>query len=101
MKFVRKHYYPPARLASSSNTSAPAPAPSSSQPRLAIYQSASAMHGKRNSGFHWMSEVVRRQNAQMRALLVHELGEWHRTPLHLIVVSNSCSPAPLRSCSEV
>ena len=44
------------------------------QPKLAIFQSASAMHGKRNCGFHWMSEVVRRQNAEMRSLLINELG---------------------------
>ena len=48
---------------------------SGSLPRRAIYQSASAMHGKRNPGFHWMSEVVRRQNAQLRSLLVDQLSE--------------------------
>lgn len=47
----------------------------SGRPRLAIYQSASAMHGKRNNGFFWMSEVVRRQNEQWRSLLVDQLGE--------------------------
>lgn len=62
VKFIEKHYF------NGNNRS-------KSRPRLAIYQSASAMHGKRNLGFHWMSEVVRRQNAQLRSLLVDELGE--------------------------
>mmetsp|Transcript_14763 Transcript_14763/g.27687 ORF Transcript_14763/g.27687 Transcript_14763/m.27687 type:complete len:888 (+) Transcript_14763:149-2812(+) len=60
VKFIEQHY--------TGNSSL------SRQPKLAIFQSASAMHGKRNFGFHWMSEVVRRQNAQMRSLLVDQLG---------------------------
>jgi hypothetical protein len=44
-------------------------------PRIAgIYQSASAMHGKRNLGFAWMAESLRRNNFLMRKLFIDELG---------------------------
>jgi hypothetical protein len=72
VKFMRKHYSPPGPRREGEGEGRNK---SQSLPRVAIYQSASAMHGKRNGGFHWMSEVVRRQNAQLRGLLVDELGE--------------------------
>mmetsp|Transcript_8285 Transcript_8285/g.14035 ORF Transcript_8285/g.14035 Transcript_8285/m.14035 type:complete len:737 (-) Transcript_8285:117-2327(-) len=44
-------------------------------PRIAgIYQSASAMHGKRNTGFSWMEESLRRNNLEMRRLFIDQLG---------------------------
>lgn len=51
---------------------------------LKIYQSSSAMHGKRNFGFSWMNEVFRRQNKVNRDLFIHEFNfmdfdEWALT----------------------
>ena len=40
---------------------------------LKIYQSSSAMHGKRNSGFQWMNEPFRRQNEINRKIFIEEL----------------------------
>jgi hypothetical protein len=55
-------------------------APASS-PTLRIYQSSSAMHGKRNVGFNWMNEVFRRQNKLNREIFLdelkfHDFDEW-------------------------
>jgi hypothetical protein len=41
---------------------------------LRIFQSSSAMHGKRNGGFEWMNEVFRRQNKVNRDVFIGELG---------------------------
>jgi hypothetical protein len=72
VKFWRDHY---ARSSSRSSSS------SSSSPILRIYQSSSAMHGKRNVGFQWMNEVFRRQNKVNREIFIdelkfHDFDEW-------------------------
>lgn len=51
---------------------------------LKIYQSSSAMHGKRNFGFQWMNEVFRRQNKINREIFIqqlqfHDFDEWSLT----------------------
>ena len=49
-----------------------------------IFQSASAMHGKRNAGSSWMSNVFRSHNQILRDIFIKELGfldfdEWMAT----------------------
>jgi hypothetical protein len=59
------------QISSTSSSSSDVPPPPSV---LRIYQSSSAMHGKRNMGFQWMNEVFRRQNKVNREIFIGELG---------------------------